>query len=181
MSPIAGLDWFKNGPNTACHVSSPTKLVNLPLLYSCLMKLSSSMTSPSKLDPASTNVGRDPVVRPFNLCNVVVGGSAKNFKRTDCPGCSAPELEKTSSVRDEWLSSTCLERRNPFVKNPRAMNCNMAIERNSIVYSTDASRSLLNLTWFLVARLDRLLDISLLWTSSASGGWSVIVDIVIRL
>ena len=37
------------------------------------------MASPSKFDPASINVGNDPVVNPFKRCNVVVGGSAINF------------------------------------------------------------------------------------------------------
>jgi hypothetical protein len=34
-----------------------------------------------KLDPISTNVGKEPVMRPLNLCEVVVGGSARNAAR----------------------------------------------------------------------------------------------------
>jgi len=34
------------------------------------------MAELAKLLPMSINVGRDPVVRPFSRCNVVVGASA---------------------------------------------------------------------------------------------------------
>ena len=44
------------------------------------------MTSPSKFEPASTKVGKDPVVKPLSLCNVVVGGSAMNFSKTEFSG-----------------------------------------------------------------------------------------------
>ena len=48
--------------------------------------LSSSILSEAKLDPISMNVGRDPVVRPFNLCMVVVGGSAMNLYKREFIG-----------------------------------------------------------------------------------------------
>jgi hypothetical protein len=39
------------------------------------------MAVPAKLEPASINAGSVPVVRPFSLCRVVVGGSAMKGRR----------------------------------------------------------------------------------------------------
>lgn len=43
--------------------------------------LSSLISGVAKFEPISIKVGKLPVVRPFNRCNVVVGGSARNLNR----------------------------------------------------------------------------------------------------
>lgn len=54
------------------------------------------------------NVGRVPVVRPFNLCSVAVGGSAMNGKRNAFSGvCLAVS---SSTVRALWKWCGSLEK-----------------------------------------------------------------------
>ncbi len=51
----------------------------------CFTQLSSSMTSLAKLLRTSRNVGREPVVSPFNRCAVTVGASAMKGYRAAEP------------------------------------------------------------------------------------------------
>jgi hypothetical protein len=67
-----------------------------------MSRLSSSIAVPAKLEPASINVGSVPVVRPFNLCNVVVGGSAMKGKRKAFRGCFSAVSYKNG--RELWKS-----------------------------------------------------------------------------
>ena len=60
--------------------------------------LSSSIAVPAKFEPASMNVGNVPVVNPFNLCKVVVGGSAMNGKRMALSGCLEAVSYKTGKA-----------------------------------------------------------------------------------
>ena len=60
-------------------VSSPANTTLLSLETSWSMILSSEISYDPKLLDTSIKVGRLPVVRPFSLCIVVVGGSAINL------------------------------------------------------------------------------------------------------
>ena len=99
------------------HVSSPAKTTLLPLPTNWSRRLSSVIWEKGNLrnikhkssiqyinlketswDPKllamSMKVGKLPVVKPFNLCIVVVGGSARN-------------LEKHKNVSNEYASMSC--------------------------------------------------------------------------
>ena len=74
-----GKDLVKEVGNRLVQVSSPANTTRLALLTSWSMMLSSEISAEAKLLETSMNVGRLPVVRPFSLCMVVVGGSARNL------------------------------------------------------------------------------------------------------
>lgn len=60
--------------------------------------LSSLISAVAKFEPTSMNVGKLPVVMPFNRCRVVVGASATNFMNRALCGCAVRILSKTGNL-----------------------------------------------------------------------------------
>ena len=90
------------------HVSSPSTAARRPCAARQKSRLSSSSAAAPKDAPASTNVGRLPVSRPFSRCCVVVGGSARKGASSEPVRSARRRSEGSDSCRSARLCAVPL-------------------------------------------------------------------------